>query len=203
MVINIFSDNILFLEDLSQQIRINVPDSIVETEKLSEKADVLMLDEHYSNMPQILKQSKDIPIVLFSAKGEISDIADLVIKKPFSLNSFIDALKNNKLLPNVRHKECLLFKEYCVYPVKKEIFSSITQKNTKLTEKEINIIKYLYQMAPQIVSKEQLLENVWGYSAEATTHTVETHIYRLRQKVEMGGASQLIITENNGYRLNI
>ncbi|MBO5037877.1 MAG: helix-turn-helix domain-containing protein, partial [Alphaproteobacteria bacterium] len=68
---------------------------------------------------------------------------------------------------------------------------------------EVDIIKYLYQNTPDIATKEDLLENVWGYSSDATTHTVETHIYRLRQKVEKEKGSQLIITENNGYRLNI
>ena len=73
----------------------------------------------------------------------------------------------------------------------------------KLTEKEVTILKYLYNNTPRTVSKEELLENVWGYSVEMTTHTIETHIYRLRQKIEQYGGSQVIITENNGYRLNI
>ena len=67
----------------------------------------------------------------------------------------------------------------------------------------MDILKYLYNNIPATISKEELLENVWGYSAEATTHTVETHIYRLRQKVEEDGGNQLILTENNGYRLNV
>ena len=131
-----------------------------------------------------------------------SDFADIVIKKPLKLNSFLKALKEETLIPKVRRKECLMFKEYSLYPVKKEIFSSQTQNTTKLTEKEVDIIKYLYQNAPQIASKEELLEKVWEYSTDATTHTVETHIYRLRQKVEKDGGSQLIITENNGYKLH-
>jgi DNA-binding response OmpR family regulator len=107
------------------------------------------------------------------------------------------------LLPKVRRKECLTFNEYSLYPVKKEIASAATGKTTKLTEKEVDIIKYLYQIAPQTASKEDMLENVWEYSADVTTHTVETHIYRVRQKVEKNSKNQLIITENNGYRLNI
>jgi DNA-binding response OmpR family regulator len=112
------------------------------------------------------------------------------------------ALKNNTLLPKVRRKECINIKEYSLYPVKKEIVSSKTSQTIKITEREVEIIKFLYQISPQSATKEDLLENVWGYSADATTHTVETHIYRLRQKVEKNGGSQLIITENSGYRLN-
>jgi DNA-binding response OmpR family regulator len=136
------------------------------------------------------------------AKGlKVLDFVDLVITKPFSLNEFLCSLSSKTLLPKVRHKECITFMEYTFYPVTKEI---ITPSETiKLTEKEVIILKYLYNRAPEIISKEELLKNVWGYSTEMTTHTIETHIYRLRQKVEQNGGSQIIITENSGYRINI
>ena len=127
----------------------------------------------------------------------------LIIKKPFSLNQLLKKIKTNTLLPRIRRRECINFKEYSLYPIKKEIIINNINKTIKLTEREVEIIKFLYQNPSGIVTKEDLLEKVWGYSAEATTHTIETHIYRLRQKVEQEGGSQLIITENNGYRLNM
>lgn len=69
----------------------------------------------------------------------------------------------------------------------------------KLTERETAILKYLYKAGDKIVGKAELLAEVWGYNPEATTHTVETHIYRLRQKIER--PEQVIMTEDNGYRL--
>ncbi len=203
MKINIISKNSVFSEDLRQQIEFAIKDADVSTDLPDDRTTLLLVDEDDKSIPNILGQNTEIPVVLFSLKKEISDFADIVIKKPLKLNSFLKALKEETLLPKVRRKECLMFKEYSLYPVKKEIFSSQTQNTTKLTEKEVDIIKYLYQNAPQIASKEELLEKVWEYSTDATTHTVETHIYRLRQKVEKDGSSQLIITENNGYRLNV
>jgi DNA-binding response OmpR family regulator len=141
--------------------------------------------------------------VLFSKDKEFDKYADTVIKKPFVLRDLIDGLNNNTLLPKVNRKECIKFREYSLFPIKKEITSSVLNKTIKLTEREVDILKYLYQNSDIISTKENLLENVWGYSADVTTHTIETHIYRLRQKVEEDGGSQLIITENNGYRLNI
>ena len=64
-------------------------------------------------------------------------------------------------------------------------------------------IKYLYKNSGKIVTKNDLIQEVWEYSPDVATHTVETHIYRLRQKVEKNNGSQIIITENSGYRLNI
>ena len=72
----------------------------------------------------------------------------------------------------------------------------------KLTEKEVSIIKYLYKNKDKIISKSDLMKEVWGYALDAATHTVETHIYRLRQKVEHEDeAAQLILTSEGGYQL--
>jgi len=75
-------------------------------------------------------------------------------------------------------------------------------KRVRLTEKETNILKYL-QRAGGTVSREVLLHEVWGYNPAVSTHTLETHIYRLRQKIEKDPShAQLLLTESGGYRLN-
>jgi len=75
-------------------------------------------------------------------------------------------------------------------------------KSIRLTEKENNILKFLYQNLESIVSREILLHEVWGYNSKVTTHTLETHIYRLRQKIEIDPANAcFLITETGGYRL--
>jgi DNA-binding response OmpR family regulator len=74
-------------------------------------------------------------------------------------------------------------------------------KKIRLTEKETNILKYLYRCG-ETVARETLLHEVWGYNPAVTTHTLETHIYRLRQKIEDNpGAAQILVTESGGYRL--
>ena len=76
------------------------------------------------------------------------------------------------------------------------------QKKIRLTEKETNILKYLYRAGEKPVSREELLAEVWGYNAGVTTHTLETHVYRLRQKIETDPANaKLLLTEAGGYRL--
>jgi DNA-binding response OmpR family regulator len=74
-------------------------------------------------------------------------------------------------------------------------------KKIRLTEKETNILKFLYRSG-DTVPRETLLHEVWGYNPAVTTHTLETHIYRLRQKIEASpGQAQILITESGGYRL--
>ena len=76
------------------------------------------------------------------------------------------------------------------------------KKSIRLTEKENDILKFLYQNLETIVSREILLHEVWGYNSKVTTHTLETHIYRLRQKIEIDPANAcFLITETGGYRL--
>ncbi len=72
----------------------------------------------------------------------------------------------------------------------------------RLTEKETAILRYLYRAGQKPVSRETLLQEVWGYNSGVTTHTLETHIYRLRQKVEKDAAApQILVTEAGGYKL--
>ncbi|MFL5145352.1 MAG: response regulator transcription factor [Microvirga sp.] len=72
----------------------------------------------------------------------------------------------------------------------------------RLTEKETAIVKYLYRAEQKIIGRDELLEQVWGYNSGVTTHTLETHIYRLRQKIEKDPSnSRLLVTEGGGYKL--
>ena len=78
------------------------------------------------------------------------------------------------------------------------------QKKVRLTDKETSILRYLYRSGEKPVGREELLREVWGYNANVTTHTLETHIYRLRQKIEPDAQSpKLLITETGGYRLQV
>ena len=75
------------------------------------------------------------------------------------------------------------------------------EKKIRLTEKETNILKFLYRSG-ETVPRETLLHEVWGYNPAVTTHTLETHIYRLRQKIETNpGQARILVTESGGYRL--
>ena len=72
----------------------------------------------------------------------------------------------------------------------------------RLTEKETSILKFLYRAGEKVVTRDVLLHEVWGYNANVTTHTLETHIYRLRQKIEKDPShAELLVTETGGYKL--
>jgi DNA-binding response OmpR family regulator len=91
--------------------------------------------------------------------------------------------------------------EYVFQPGAKHL---VTDKGNKLrlTEKETAILRFLYRAGQTVVTREVLLREVWGYNSNVTTHTLETHIYRLRQKIERDPAkSQMLITEAGGYKL--
>jgi DNA-binding response OmpR family regulator len=72
----------------------------------------------------------------------------------------------------------------------------------RLTDKETSILKFLYRQGPKTITRDILLKEVWGYNNRVTTHTLETHIYRLRQKIERDPSNaRLLVTEDGGYRL--
>ena len=90
-----------------------------------------------------------------------------------------------------------------VFKPNSKILESNDGRSIRLTEKENNILKFLYKNLGNTVSRETLLHEVWGYNSKVTTHTLETHIYRLRQKIEDDPSKAcFLITEPGGYKLH-
>jgi DNA-binding response OmpR family regulator len=84
---------------------------------------------------------------------------------------------------------------------RKTMIHIATGEMINLTEKEAAILKHLHQMSDHVVDKKTLLEQVWGYGEGITTHTLETHVYRLRQKIRAVDDAPLLLTTDGGYRL--
>jgi DNA-binding response OmpR family regulator len=90
---------------------------------------------------------------------------------------------------------------YLFKPSQKLLTAEDGQK-IRLTEKEAAIIRYLYRADQKVVTRDILLEEVWGYNSGVTTHTLETHVYRLRQKIERDPSNaEILVTENGGYKI--
>lgn len=191
------SDNEDFAEDLKAQILRFAPDfSFVEN-----APDLLLIDENSECCNELRQKYPTIPLIFLSAENKENDILNIYVKKPFSLMSFLDVLRaaNNNLDNSA--DGYLTFNDYELRPNLREIVDIQSGDVIKLTEREIDILKYLYKNQGHYVSKSDLQRNVWKYNEEVATHTIETHIYRLRQKVEQKCGRRLIITENGGYML--
>ncbi len=122
--------------------------------------------------------------------------------KPFRYNVLLAKLKAH--IRSHEQTEALAPKigPYKFQLLNKLLIDEAGQNMIQLTDKEVEILKCLYRAGNRIVSRDALLESVWGYNAEITTHTLETHVYRLRQKIEFNPSrAQILVTEAGGYRL--
>ena len=120
--------------------------------------------------------------------------ADDGLAKPFR---FGDLLRR---LEQATSREFVAIGPYRLDPNAREMTDSAGRR-LRLTEKEAAMLVFLARAGAQVVAREALLGEVWGYSGEASTHTVETHIYRLRRKLTENFAADLLVTEAGGYRL--
>lgn len=197
------SDNDKFRSDLSEQISLNIPDFNVQTnEAEGTYYDIILIDENYDKFCA-LRKNRQCPVYLFAPAAADYD-EDNVVFKPLLLNSFLNLLRSGINIFENSRDGYLNFNDYELRPLKKEILNKRNREVVKLTEKEVSIIKYLYKAQDRIVGKNELLQEVWEYNPDATTHTIETHIYRLRQKVEHEDTSaQIILTSDGGYQLKV
>lgn len=193
----------VFKSDIIDQIKHHAPEfNIVEDGAL---ADIIIVDEDIKLLDEYIDDSLKAPVIFLSREDSVDNPnVHHAIIKPFNLSRFLDDIRASINIFENSDDGKFEFNHYVLYPVRKEILNCRNRKITKLTEKEVAIIKYLYKNQGKIVGKNDLMQEVWGYSADATTHTVETHIYRLRQKVEQDDvASQLILTSDGGYQLKV
>jgi DNA-binding response OmpR family regulator len=148
------------------------------------------------------------PIVMLTGNDSDADMilgldsgANDYITKPFKFAVLLARIRAQLRQHEQSEDAVFAIGPYTFKPASKLL---INDKGTKirLTEKETSILKYLYRSGDKVVSRDTLLHEVWGYNAGVTTHTLETHIYRLRQKIEKDPSSaELLVTETGGYRL--
>ena len=194
--------------------------SVLEAETRIETAnirfDALILDVSLPDgdgrdfCARLRRQGIKVPIIMLTGSGEEADVvrglnvgANDYIIKPFRLAELLARLRAQ--LRTFENSEDAVFSigPYVFRPSAKLLNEPARNRRIRLTEKEAAILKFLYRAGTQPVPRNVLLNEVWGYNAAVTTHTLETHIYRLRQKIEPDPANaRLLVTEGGGYRLD-
>lgn len=151
-----------------------------------------------------------VPIVILTGSDDESDVvrgldagANDYIAKPFRLAELLARLRAQVRIYENSEDAVFMIGPYTFRPSAKVLHEQIRNRRIRLTEKEAAILKYLYRAGMRPVARQVLLNEVWGYNANVTTHTLETHIYRLRQKIEPDPSNaRLLVTEGGGYRLD-
>lgn len=148
------------------------------------------------------------PIIMLTAQGSDADTvhgleagANDYVVKPFKFAVLLARIRAQLRQHAASEDAIFQIGPYSFRPGAKLLVTEQGSK-LKLTEKETAILRFLYRADKQVVGRDTLLAEVWGYNAAVTTHTLETHIYRLRQKIEPNPSSaRILVTEGGGYKL--
>jgi len=149
------------------------------------------------------------PIIMLTAAESDADTilaldagANDYVTKPFRLGVLLARMRAQLRQHEQSEDAVFTIGPYTFRPSAKLLTHGESKKKVRLTEKETSILKYLYRSGDTVVGRDKLLGEVWGYNAGVTTHTLETHVYRLRQKIESDpSAAEILVTEPGGYRL--
>ena len=158
---------------------------------------------------KLRQQGQQMPIIMLTGSDAETDVvrgldsgANDYIAKPFRLNELLARLRAQVRIFEDSADAVFAIGPYTFRPSAKLLEDPARNRSIRLTEKEAGILKFLYRAGTRVVARQVLLNEVWGYNAEVDTHTLETHIYRLRQKIEPDPANaRLLVTVGGGYRL--
>jgi DNA-binding response OmpR family regulator len=159
---------------------------------------------------RLRKQGLKIPVIMLTGADGEQDVvrgldagANDYIAKPFRLGELLARVRAQLRVFDNSEDAVFTIGPYMFRPSAKLLLEPARNRKIRLTEKESAILKFLYRAAGRPVGRQVLLNEVWGYNSAVTTHTLETHIYRLRQKIEPDPANtRLLLTEGGGYRLD-
>ena len=209
----------LLLDQLQKQGEYLLEESLSVTEAISlivkEHFDCILIDSSLADVSlsnlckNIRQEGVRSPIILVAEElGEDVAIVALdagandYVLKPFKINVLVAKIRSNIRQFEQSEFAILRFGRFSFKPGDKILLNNSSKEEVRLTDKETAIIKLLYLSGGEVVTRATLLEEVWGYNTTLTTHTLETHIYRIRQKVGNASSGQhFIATESEGYRM--
>ncbi|TVR98820.1 MAG: DNA-binding response regulator [Rhodospirillales bacterium] len=216
-------DDATLRETLSEQLALHEEFKIVTADTGSEAIelarhdyfDIILLDVGLPDMDgrdvcRLLRRSGvKSPVIMLTAAGTDADAilgldsgANDYVTKPFRLGVLLARIRAHIRQHERSDDAVFTIGPYSFQPSAKLLVDEQTHKKIRLTDKETAILKYLYRSGSRVISRDVLLDEVWGYNAGVTTHTLETHVYRLRQKIEPDPAqASILVTEAGGYRL--
>ena len=150
-----------------------------------------------------------VPIIMLTGADAEQDVvrgldagANDYIPKPFRTGELLARVRAQLRVFDNSEAAVFTIGPYTFRPASKQMLEPSRNRKIRLTEKETSILKYLYRAGGRAIARSTMLHEVWGYSAAVTTHTLETHVYRLRQKIEPDPSlPSLLISEGGGYRL--
>lgn len=155
------------------------------------------------------KTGVSTPIIMLTANASEADTilgldagANDYVTKPFKFGILLARIRAHLRQHLISEDASYPIGHYTFKPGEKILTNNETEEKIRLTEKETAILKFLKRADGATISREKLLNEVWGYNSNVTTHTLETHIYRLRQKIESEPSNaKIILTESGGYSM--
>jgi DNA-binding response OmpR family regulator len=218
----IVDDDALLRHSLVEQLAAHHEFSVLEADNIAsslvavrkESIDLIIMDislpdgDGREAVKRLRMEGFQKPIILLTGRDSETDIvyglesgANDYVNKPFRFAVLLARIRVQLRQHEMSEDATFQIGTYVFFPSGKLLTSAAGEK-LRLTEKETAILLYLNRAKGIVVSRDELLREVWGYNANVTTHTLETHIYRLRQKIEANPANaQLLVTDAGGYRL--
>ena len=172
--------------------------------------DVGLPDQDGRETCKIMRRDKvTTPIIMLTGAASDADTilgldagANDYVTKPFRFGVLLARMRAHMRSHENSDQVNLTIGPYIFRPAMKQLERQSDGARIRLTEKESNILKFLHSADAAAVPRETLLHEVWGYNAQVSTHTLETHIYRLRQKIEADPSeASLLVTVEGGYKL--
>lgn len=176
--------------------------------------DVILLDVGLPDLDgrevcrMLRKHGVATPVIMLTAADTDADTilgldsgANDYVTKPFKFNVLLARIRA-QLRQHIQSEEAVFSVGPYTFKPSAKLLTTDDGQKIRLTEKENQILKFLYRAGTTVVAREVLLREVWGYNSGVTTHTLETHIYRLRQKIETNPTNaEILLTGPGGYRL--